>query len=131
MAPNEDIAALERFLSGRQSNADFHHRDHVRVAFGMLGRYAFSEAAHLYARELRTIATRAGRPGAYHETITIGFLSLVAEHMSLSRYETFDAFVGANPGLLDKTTLLRWYTPDRLESDLARRTFVLPGPARP
>ena len=60
---SDDDTALERFLSGKRSNADFRHRDHVRAAYGVLGRYAFPEAAHLYARELRAIAARAGRPG--------------------------------------------------------------------
>jgi hypothetical protein len=128
VAQNDVDDALDRFLGGKQSNADFRHRDHVRVAYGMLGRYAFPEAAHLFARELRAIAVRAGRPGAYHETITLAFLSLIAEHRSQGRFETFDAFAYANPDLLDKATLLRWYTPARLESEAARQTFLLPEP---
>jgi hypothetical protein len=129
VAPNEDDAALDRFLGGMQSNEDFRHRDHVRVAFGMLGRYAFAEAAHLFARELRAIAARAGRPAAYHETITLAFLSLIAEHRCARRFDSFDQFADANPELLDKTMLLRWYTPERLESEAARRTFLLPEPS--
>ncbi len=128
MAQSDDDAALDGFLGGRQSSGDFRHRDHVRAAYGMLGRYSFAEAAHLYARELRAIATRAGRPGAYHETITLAFLSLIAEHRCVRRFDTFDQFADANPELLDKTTLLRWYAPERLESEAARRTFLLPQP---
>ena len=128
MAQNDDDAALGRFLSGHQSNTDFHHRDHLRTAYGMLGRYPFAEAAHLYARELRGIAMRAGRPEAFHETITLAFLSLIAERRDGGRFENFDDFAGANPELLDKTILLRWYSPRRLESDAARRTFLLPEP---
>ena len=129
MAPNDDDAALDRFLGGMQSNENFRHRDHVRVAYGMLGRYTFAEAAYLFAWELRAIAARAGRPAAYHETITLAFLSLIAEHRCGRRFETFDQFADANPELLDKTTLLRWYTPERLESEAARQTFLLPQPS--
>jgi hypothetical protein len=126
---NEDDAALDRFLGGMQSNEDFRHRDHVRVAYGMLARYPFAEAAHLYARQLRAIATRAGRPDAFHATVTLAFLSLVAEHRCAQTFETFGDFADANPELLDKTTLLRWYTPERLESAVARQTFLLPQPS--
>jgi hypothetical protein len=129
VAPNDDDAALDRFLGGIQSNEDFRHRDHVRVGYGILGRYSFAEAAHLFARELRAIATRAGRPAAYHETVTLAFLSLIAEHRCAGRFDTFDQFADANPELLDKTTLLRWYAPERLETDAARRTFLLPEPS--
>jgi hypothetical protein len=129
VASSDDDTALDRFLSGQQSNDDFRHRDHVRVAYALLGRYPFAEAAHLFARELRAIATRAGRPGAYHETITLAFLSLIAEHSNARRFETFDDFAHANPELLEKATLLRWYTPERLESEAARRTFLLPPPS--
>jgi hypothetical protein len=128
VAPSNEDTAVDRFLSGNQSNADFRHRDHVRVAYGMLGRFAFPEAAYLYARELRAIAARAGRPAAYHETITLAFLSLIAEHRSQGRFETFDVFADANRDLMDKTTLLRWYSPARLESEAARQTFLLPDP---
>jgi hypothetical protein len=127
VAPNDDDA-LDRFLGGLQSNEDFRHRDHVRVGYGILERYPFPEAAHLFARELRATAARAGRPAAYHETITLAFLSLIAEHRCAGRFDSFDQFADANPELLDKTTLLRWYTPKRLESEAARRTFLLPQP---
>jgi hypothetical protein len=129
VSPNDDNAAFERFLNGKQSGADFRHWDHVRVAYGILGRFPFPEAAWLYTRELRAIATRAGRPGVYHETTTVAFLSLISEHMSGRTYKSFDAFIGVNEGLLDKAVLLRWYSPERLESDMARQTFLLPEPA--
>jgi hypothetical protein len=125
---NDDDAVLDRFLSGRQTAEGFHHRDHLRVAYGILGHYSFSEAAYLYASRLRDIAARAGQPGRFHETVTLAFLSLVAEHRSAGDFASFDDFVGANPELLDKSVLLRWYRRERLNSGAARRTFLLPEP---
>ena len=126
MSQDADDIALGRFLSGRTDNADFHHRDHLRVAFALLTAHAFPEAAQLYSRSLRAIAARAGRPGAYHETITLGFLSLLSERMASGHVASFDTFAEANPDLLDKDALARWYSHARLRSDIARRTFVLP-----
>jgi len=39
-----------------------------------------------------------------------------------------EEFIAANPDLLDKNILLRWYSKQQLDSQLARTTFVLPRP---
>ena len=126
----EAPSMLEAFLSGKIDSCTFHHVDHVRVAYELLGDRTFPTAAQLYASALKKIARRAGNGGAYHETITFAFLSLVAERRGLSTQASFGDFAAANPDLLQKSVLLRWYTSDRLHSDLARRTFLLPDPAR-
>ena len=38
----------------------------------------------------------------------------------------FDAFLAANPDLAQKDVLTRWYSSERLGSEIARRQFVLP-----
>lgn len=118
---------MARFLKGGIDNRAFHHRDHLRVAFAMLQVMPFADAASLYARGLKAIASRAGAPEKYHETITFAFLSLVAERMD--GYSSFDVFLDANPDLLDRRILERWYRPKHLYSDAARQTFLLPEPA--
>jgi hypothetical protein len=117
---------LHAFLSGRIDARDFHHADHVRVGFELLCRHTFPDALAAYSAALKGIATRAGNPGAYHETITVAFLSLIAEHHAAGRYGDFEAFIGDNPQLLDRAILGRWYAPERLLSDIARKTFVMP-----
>ena len=131
MRHDGDGALLPCFLRGELSNDEFHHADHVRVAWEMLAQYSFVESARLYTEGLRTLCTKAGRPGAYHETITIAFLSLVAERMSADMERDFDAFAESNVDLFDKACLSHWYPADRLESDVARRTFILPAPMNP
>lgn len=73
------------------------------------------------------MAQRAGKPEAFHQTVTIAFLSLIAERMEDSVCQDFAAFEHANPDLLEKGMLTRWYRPERLASE--RRTFLLPEPA--
>jgi hypothetical protein len=59
--------------------------------------------------------------------VTIAFLSLIAERLEgAAGCADFAAFLAAHPQLLDKGALLRWYSPERLASDPARRTFLLP-----
>jgi hypothetical protein len=123
-------ALVSAFLRAEIDGRTFRHADHVRVAFALLRRHDFSDAAAPYTSALKAIAAKAGNPGAYHETITLAFLALIAERSAASESRDYDGFARANPDLLDKGILARWYTSERLGSDIARKTFILPEPAR-
>jgi hypothetical protein len=123
-----DAEELERFMRGEVDAQCFPHRAHVRTAFAMLQRYDFAESVLHYSRALRAMAARAGKPQAFHQTVTIAFLSLIAERLEGGRWEDFAAFAHENPDLLDKGAVARWYRPERLASEHARRTFLLPEP---
>jgi hypothetical protein len=125
---NDDETDLARFVRGDCDPRQFAHREHVRMGFEMLRRHSFAETVLHYSQALRTMTTRIGRPDVYHETITIAFLSLVAERMDAAA--DFDSFASVNADLFDKRILARWYTPERLASDRARRHFLLPEPRR-
>jgi hypothetical protein len=124
-----DCPDLERFVRGEMAPAGFAHREHVRMAFEMLRRHDFAETALHFSRALRSMARRAGKPQAFHQTVTIAFLALIAERME-SGCQDFSAFERSNPDLMAKGVLSRWYGPERLASERARRTFLLPEPGR-
>ncbi len=124
-----DCPDLERFLRGEIAAASFPHREHVRMAFEMLRRHDFAETVLHYSQALRAMAQRAGKPQAFNQTVTIAFLSLIAERLDGGGWSDFAAFALDNPDLLAKGMLARWYRPERLASERARRTFVLPEPA--
>jgi hypothetical protein len=121
-------AELERFLRGEIDLAAFPHREHVRMGFEMLKEHSFPEVAWRYSSALRTMTQRAGKPHLFHQTITIAFLSLIAERMASGDAVDFSSFAQAHPDLLAASALRRWYRPERLASELARRTFLLPEP---
>ena len=123
-----DCPELERFVRGEIAAAGFAHREHVRMAFEMLRRHDFAETVLHFSRALRTMAQRAGKPQAFHQTVTIAFLSLIAERLEAGRWSDFADFARDNPDLLEKSLLARWYRPERLASEPARRTFLLPEP---
>ncbi len=125
-----DCPDLERFLRGEIAAAGFAHREHVRMAFEMLRRHDFTETALHFSRVLRSMARGAGKPQAFHQTVTIAFLALIAERLDGGDWQDFADFEHGNPDLMDKGVLQRWYGPERLASERARRTFVLPEPAR-
>ena len=126
MGVDGSVCTLSDFLRGDIDAATFRHADHVRIAFEIMGRHTFPDAAQAFCAALKTIAARAGNAPAYHETITLAFLSLVSERMNARSYTDFAAFSKDNRDLMDKSVLTRWYDPKRLMSPLARATFVLP-----
>jgi hypothetical protein len=126
----EPCLTLERFMRGESDLAAFPHREHVRTGFEMLRRYDFAETVFHYTRALRAMTARSGKPDAFHQTVTVAFLSLIAERLGSSDYAHFDSFARANADLLDKSVLTRWYSSKRLATEAARRVFLLPEPAR-
>jgi hypothetical protein len=122
------LKELIRFETGEIDPAAFPHREHLRLGFEMLRRFTFTEAAHRYSIGLQRMTARAGRPDAYHATTTVAFLSLIGERIAANDAADFMAFERANPDLLDKGILNRWYGRTMLSSAPARRTFLLPAP---
>ena len=124
-------ADLARFVRGETDPATFTHREHVRMAFELLRRCDFPEAALHYSRALQALTARAGVPGKFHQTMTVAFLSLIAERLFEHGTQTFETFTRDHPDLLDRSVLERLYDPERLASAAARTTFLLPTmPAR-
>jgi hypothetical protein len=123
---SEESEELRRFARGDIDAASFTHREHVRMAFEMLRRHDFVETALHFSHAVRIMAARAGHAQVFHQTITIAFLSLIAERMELGRQLDFESFALANPDVFEKNVLNRWYCPERLSTKAARQTFLLP-----
>lgn len=121
---------LERFVRGELHAASFPHREHLRMGFEMLRRHDFAETVFHYTRTLQAMAAKAGKPQAFHWTITIAFLSLIAERIESGSDADFDSFARTNSDLLDKAAIARWYPSERLTTEAARRTFLLPPAQR-
>lgn len=92
----------------------------------MLGRYSFGEAVTRFSQGLKLLATKAGKPQIYHETITVAFLAVINERRARGANESWREFQAGNPDLFDKRCLEKWYGAEQLASELARKTFCLP-----
>ncbi|CUH45057.1 hypothetical protein [Ruegeria atlantica] len=110
-------------------NTTFEHAEHVQVAYDLLRKYDFIDAAAIYAKGIRALAAKAGAPDKFNLTITYALMSLIAERLASSQSSTFEAFIAENPDLMAKTALSQWYPQERLNSALARRIFLLPDVA--
>src|SRR5258706_7059551 len=110
---------------------DFSHRDHVRVQYAMLRDADIADAALRVRHGLRAFTRRLGAEAKLHETLTWAYLFIVAERMSGLAATDSEAFLAANPDLLDHRTgaLARYYDVASITRDpLARHVFVLPVP---
>lgn len=120
---------LAAFEDGTLPEECFHHRDHVRAAWLLLREERPAAALDRFSTALVRFASARGKAGLYHETITWAYLLLIRERMERGRRDAeWEEFASANPDLLvwKPSVLDRYYTPETLGSDLARRVFLLP-----
>ncbi len=124
---NQELIA--RFEGGSIPEADFHHVDHVRLAFAYLSGYPVLQALQRFCASLRQFAKAQGKENHYHETITWAYLLLIHERMTRSAEpQTWEQFASANPDLLiwKNGILKRYYAEETLQSAMAKKTFVFP-----
>ena len=114
---------LEAFDAAEIDPAAFSHRDHLAVAFEALRRDEFFAASARVAHGLQRLVAKAGVPEKYSATITLAFMSLVAERMQEG--QDIDAFLDANPDLLNGA-LKRLYSRERLADPRSRAIGLLP-----
>jgi hypothetical protein len=105
---------------------DFHHADHVLLAWLYLRTLPLIPAIERFTTSLKRFAAHKGAPGLYHETITWAYLFLIHERMNGEG--SFDEFRAANADLFEwkPSVLETYYRPETLASDRARRMFLLP-----
>jgi hypothetical protein len=126
MSDDDLIAQLEACTLPEDQ---FHHADHLRAAWVYLTRLPAAEAIAKFTEALRSYATSLGKAGRYHETITWAYLLLLNERIRRAEtVKSWDQFVAAHSDLLDwkHSILMRYYRPETLQSDLARRVFLMP-----
>jgi hypothetical protein len=125
---------IQQFENGATRADTFGHADHVRLAFEYLSRYSVLDVLQRLPEALKRFAAAQGKADRYHETITWAYLLLIHERIARSRcrqkcpVQTWEEFADRNPDLfLWKGGLLTTlYRQETLDSDLARRIFILP-----
>ena len=106
----------------------FHHADHVRLAFAYLSEFPVLRALEMFSDALKRFAAARGKTLLYNETITCAYFFLIHERMVRAEGMAWEEFVRLNPDLLvwRDGILSRYYREGTLQSDVARRVFVLP-----
>jgi hypothetical protein len=124
----------EEFLTAFEACAldEFHHRDHIKVAYLYLRRHPLDEAIVKVRTGLQALAVAWSAPiddleKGYHETMTQAWVRLV--NLAVREggvVESADAFCNEQPKLMQKTHLQLFYSRERLTTWEAKREFVEP-----
>jgi hypothetical protein len=127
MNDDADDAFVVAFLTGSLPPQQFHHRDHLRLAWVLVRLTGVDEAARRITSGIRYFATLHGHGEKYHETMTRFWVRIVA-HAVAARPEisTFDAFLAAFPLLLEKDLPYRHWRRVTMASPAAREQWVEP-----
>ncbi len=106
----------------------FSHEDHVHVAWLLLRDHDLQTAIMRFAEGARSLAQARGRPEIYHATITWAYMILVNERIHRGQSDDWRSFREHNADLLapNKSALNRYYKPGTLDTELARKIFLLP-----
>jgi hypothetical protein len=124
---------IERFEGGFVPESNFHHADHVRLAFAYLSLFPPLEALDKFTAALKHYAAALGKAKLYHETITHAYFFLIRERIARTPGYDWDEFIAANSDLLPwkNGILTRYYHDATLQSDLARAVFLFPDKCAP
>jgi len=124
LSDEQFIAAMEQ---RRVAGANFHHRDHVRLAWAYLRNCSSSEAEEKLALCIRSFAAHNGAPHKYHHTLTVAWVRIVAAAMRLTpAIHAFEHFAAAHPCLFDTRLPWAFYSPQMLGSSSARENWTEP-----
>jgi hypothetical protein len=124
----EDHAFRLAFEEVRIAPEAFNHRAHVRLAYVYLVDHDTEAACtRMRAALLGFLEHWKIAPAKYHETLTRAWILAVRHFMERSvGAADADAFIAANPVLLDTTIMLTHYSAALLFSPEARGGFVEP-----
>jgi hypothetical protein len=124
----------ERAFAGLMARATassdrFGHREHLRLAWLAVQAYGPTAAVDLVSDGIRALTAESGEPQRFHATLTRAWVECVGSHVAEAPGLGFDAFVAANPALLDPSLLLRFWSAETLGGDAARAAWVEPDRA--
>ncbi|MFN2561024.1 MAG: hypothetical protein ABR571_06995 [Jatrophihabitans sp.] len=121
-----DADAFDQLMA-EVTTGRFGHREHVNLTWLAIRRHGQGAALRLVDEGIRRTARYAGAPQKYHATISRAWVELIGHHLAEGApTASFDSFAEANPALLDKRLLTRFYIPATLASARARISWVPP-----
>ncbi len=124
LSDEQFIAAMEQL---RVAKSDFHHRDHIRLAWAYLRKDNPPVAGENLANCIRRYAAHNGAPQKYHHTITLAWVRIAAAAMRLTpALESFEPFAAAHPFLFDVRLPWTFYSAAQLDAEAARAGWVEP-----
>ncbi len=127
----DDEDFLKQFETAAWPLEEWHHQQHIKVAYLYLRHYPFETASAKIREGIKAYNTAhkvpEGLSSGYHETMTQAWLRLV--HFTICEYgpaENADSFYEQSPQLQQKKVLRFFYTKERFTSPQAKAEFMEP-----
>jgi hypothetical protein len=125
MTPDDEF--LRAFFGLTLPNSEFHHRDHLRLAWLAVRRHGAGPAEEVVTAGIQKFAEHHTHGPLYHDTMTRFWVRLVAHAVSnRPEIEDFDGFLAVHPLLLDKNTPLRHWSREAMFGSEARAVWKDP-----
>ena len=123
-----DIEYLHAFIELKVCADEFHHKEHIRLAYVLLSQHDLDVAYTRLKTYLLGFLARHEVPASkFHETMTRAWLLAVKHFMQLSEPSSdFEDFIRRNDILSNKEIIFSHYSRDLISSDEARNSFVQP-----
>lgn len=128
MLADEDRRFWQSLESGNLSPDDFDHRGHLRAAWVVLSEEGLENGGPRFLAALKRYAEGLGVGEKFHLTVSVALLCILAETIRTRPEASFPTLLAACPDLLGdaKSLLYRYYSPERLAEDRARREWLAP-----
>ena len=122
-----DLDFLRAFENLSFPADQFHHREHLRVAWLYLKSSDATRAAERMSAGIRRFANHHGAKEKYHHTLTLFWMRLVAAALvETPEGCAFEEFLAAHAELCDKDLPSQYYSQDLLRAPAARDGWVEP-----
>lgn len=126
----EDQKLLDKFETAVLPKEQFHHEDHVKLAWLYLQLYPVSEVLQRYAHGIKHLGRAFAIPELYHETITWAYIFIINARMKKMHYpDEWWRFKELNEDIFEwgnATLIQKYYRDETLQSNAARKWFHLP-----
>jgi hypothetical protein len=122
----DDDAFVRAFESGEITNQQFHHRDHLWLAWVQVHRLGLEAASDAITHRIHQFAAHHGSADRYNDTMTRFWVRVVDMAIRLHPQLPFEALLAAEPHLLDKTLPYRHWSREVLMSPPARARWLDP-----
>jgi len=126
-----DERFIAEFEACRWPLEQWHHKQHIMVAYLYLRHYPFEQASRRIREKIKAHNAAQNVPegptSGYHETMTQAWLRLV--HLTLCEYgpaETAELFYEQSPQLSQKKVLRLFYSRELFMSSRAKTEFLEP-----
>jgi hypothetical protein len=127
LAHLSDREFVEAFEACTISGSEFHHGDHVRLAWIYAREFGEKGAEDRLLAGIRKLAEHVGNAQKFHYTMTVAWLRMVvASRGSADARGSFSEWAEANAPLGDKDMLSRYYSKERLNGAEAKAGWVEP-----